>query len=182
MLLLAAVVGASERRSRAAEEADPRGIEFFESKVRPVLLKHCYECHSTKSAKVKGGLVLDSRDGLRRGGSSGPALVPGRPDESLLIQAVNHQGMKMPPKGKLPDEVIADLAHWVKIGAPDPRTSQTPSEGRNASAKIDLWSLRPIQRPAVPRPGPWAQTDIDRFILAGLEAKDSNRRQTPSRT
>ncbi|MFN4261901.1 MAG: PSD1 and planctomycete cytochrome C domain-containing protein [Gemmataceae bacterium] len=172
MLMIGASLFASGRFSAPAEEADQRDIEFFEARIRPVLVKYCYECHSATSAKIKGSLLLDSRDGLRRGGSSGPALVPGRPDESLLIQALNHQGLNMPPREKLPEEVIADLTYWVKIGAPDPRTETTKTAKDSLSEKgQELWSLRPIQRPSVPRTGNWARSDIDRFILAGLEAK-----------
>jgi hypothetical protein len=156
----------------AAEPDD--GVEFFESRIRPVLVKHCYECHSAKAAKIKGGLLLDSRDGLRRGGSGGPVLVPGRPDDSLLIQALNYQGLKMPPKGKLSDEVIADFTHWVRIGAPDPRTepTQTILESPEEKAK-SLWSLKPLTKPSVPavKESAWPLNDMDRFILAGLEAK-----------
>ena len=86
--------------------ADPAGIEFFEKKIRPVLAEHCYKCHSAeaeKAKKLKGGLLLDTRDGLRKGGDSGPAVVPGKPAESLLVKALRYDGdTQMPPKGKLP--------------------------------------------------------------------------------
>src|SRR4051794_14612656 len=108
----------------AAPPADA-GTEFFEKKVRPVLAQHCYQCHSAQAKKLKGGLALDSRDGTRKGGETGPAVVPGKPDDSLLVKAVRytHEGLKMPPKGKLPDAVIADLEAWVKAGAADPRVT-----------------------------------------------------------
>src|ERR1700682_3572897 len=85
----------------ATRAEDPSGMEFFEKKVRPVLVRNCYECHSTASAKLKGGLLLDTRDGIRRGGDSGPAVVPGNVDESLLVAAVRHESFEMPPAGKL---------------------------------------------------------------------------------
>src|SRR6185295_7913248 len=92
-------------------------------KIRPALSQYCYKCHSAEAAKLKGGLLLDTRDGLRAGGESGPALVPGEPDKSLLVKAIRHkdENLKMPPKEKLPDAVIADLEKWVAMGAPDPR-------------------------------------------------------------
>src|SRR5262249_47048878 len=100
----------------------PDQLEFFEKKVRPVLAQHCFECHSTKSKKVKAGLLVDSRAGLLEGGDNGPAIVPGDPDKSRLIEAVRYTNndWKMPKKGKLPDAIIADLTAWVKMGAPWP--------------------------------------------------------------
>src|SRR5262245_14356849 len=90
------------------------GVEFFERKIRPVLVEHCYECHSAEAKKPKGRLRLDSRDGLLQGGVSGPALIPGKPADSLLLKAVRyHEDRKMPPRGKLPDDVIADLEKWI---------------------------------------------------------------------
>src|ERR1700722_15293247 len=112
LLLIGAVSG-------APSEAD---LDFFEKKVRPVLADNCYSCHSTATKRPKGGLLLDTREGLLKGGDSGPALGPGKPEESLLLKAVRHDGdTKMPPKGKLPETVIADLEAWIKRGAPDPR-------------------------------------------------------------
>src|SRR5688572_15644116 len=104
--------------------SDP-GVDFFERRIRPVLVERCYECHSAQAEKLKGGLLLDTREGLLKGGDSGPAIVPGNPDKSLLIKAVRYtsEDLQMPPKNKkLPDEQIADLEEWVKMGAPDPRT------------------------------------------------------------
>ena len=109
---------------RAAD--DPKGIAFFESKIRPVLVENCYECHSAAAIptkKLRGGLLLDSKDGLLKGGDSGPAIVPGKAKDSLLIKTLRHLGdPKMPPKGKLAESVIADLETWINPGAPDPRT------------------------------------------------------------
>ena len=96
-------------------------IDFFEKKIRPVLVTHCYECHSSSAPEVQGGLLLDSRDGLRRGGEHGPALVPGDVEGSLLIDAIRHGTLQMPPDEKLPERTIADFVQWVKMGAPDPR-------------------------------------------------------------
>src|SRR5262245_50204590 len=103
--------------SRAA--ADDAGVDFFERKIRPVLVEHCYQCHSQKAKKLRGGLLLDSREGLRKGGDSGPAIRPDRPERSLLLRAVRYtdEHLRMPPKGKLPDTVVADLETWIKMGA-----------------------------------------------------------------
>lgn len=108
--------------SPLSADADDAGVEFFEKKIRPLLVTHCSECHAADAKKLGGGLLLDSRDGVRKGGESGAAIVPGKPDESLLIKAVryNDDSVKMPPKGKLPAAAIADLEEWVKRGAPDP--------------------------------------------------------------
>ena len=131
------------------------GIAFFESKVRPVLVKHCYSCHSDearKNKKLKGSLLLDSREGVFAGGDTGPAVVPGKSKESLLVQAVRHEKTKMPPKEMLPPEVIADLAKWVDMGAPDPRDS-TALPGKRVidiEAAKKLWAFRPLGRVAPP--------------------------------
>jgi hypothetical protein len=102
------------------------GPAFFEKSIRPVLVKHCYECHSADAAakgNLKAGLLLDTRQGWLDGGESGPAVVPGAPDKSLLIGALKHQSYEMPPTGRLPAAVIADFVKWVEMGAPDPRDS-----------------------------------------------------------
>src|SRR5436190_16274998 len=116
-------LGAWVTPGAAQSPPDAQGVAFFESKIRPVLIEHCYQCHSAQAQankKLKGSLLLDTRDGLRKGGDSGPALVPGKPDDSLLIKALRYEATKMPPKGKLPDDVVADVARWVQMGAPDP--------------------------------------------------------------
>ena len=104
---------------------DPAGVQFFENKVRPVLVDNCYKCHSAKAQqakKLKGELLLDTHDGLLKGGENGRPLVPGKPDESRLIMAVRYtdDDLKMPPKVKLSAEAIGDLEKWVAMGAPDP--------------------------------------------------------------
>ena len=98
---------------------DPKGIDFFEKNIRPVLVEHCYKCHSANAKKLQGGLSLDTRDGIRKGGDTGPAVVPGKPAESLLLTAVRYtdESLQMPPKGKLPAAAIADLEAWVNEGA-----------------------------------------------------------------
>ena len=166
----------------AADEVklDKKGVAFFEKRIRPVLVASCYECHSTRDgSKVKGGLVLESRDGLLRGGESGPAIVPGSPDDSLLIEALRHDGLEMPPNKKLPDQVVADFVAWIKMGAPDPRES-TGKEPVVAKKEIDVeagrqfWAFQPPQKTSPPavKNAAWPRGDVDKFVLAELEAKN----------
>jgi hypothetical protein len=100
-------------------QTNAKGVEFFEAKIRPVLVAQCYECHSAKSTKVKGGLLLDTKAGVLAGGDSGPAVVPGKPGESLLVKSLRHQdNLKMPPKkDQLPESVIQDFEQWIKMSA-----------------------------------------------------------------
>src|SRR4051812_41492949 len=136
----------------ADDAPDPKGIELFESKIRPVLVEHCYACHSKTAAKLKGNLLLDTRDGVRKGGDNGPALVLGQPDKSLILKALRHvDDLRMPPKGKLAEKVIADFEQWIARGAPDPR------EGTTAAVKeIDwnearrYWAFQPPGKHAPP--------------------------------
>jgi hypothetical protein len=161
----------------AAGAQQDDGIEFFEKKIRPVLVDRCYSCHSADAKKLKGGLYLDTRDGVLKGGDLGPSVVPGDPDKSLLIKAIRYvdQDLKMPPKGKLPDEVVADFVSWVKRGAPDPRAKgATVKAGIDYEAGRKWWAFqrsedRPL--PAVKAAG-WVKSPIDRFILAKLEEKN----------
>ncbi|HJQ81751.1 MAG TPA: PSD1 and planctomycete cytochrome C domain-containing protein [Lacipirellulaceae bacterium] len=150
-------------------------LAFFEKRIRPLLVNNCYECHSAESEQPEAELLLDSRATLRRGGVHGPAVVPGDVDGSLLIAAVRYQNedLQMPPDGKLSEEEIADLERWVKIGAPDPRSTPTKHAGKkiDIAAAREFWSLRPISNPIVPnvRDAGWPANDIDHFVLAKLE-------------
>lgn len=160
-------------RARAAEEVDLAGIEFFETKVRPLLVKRCYECHSQTAKKSQGGLLLDTAAGLSAGGDSGPPIVAGKPEESLLIEAVGYEDtLQMPPTGKLPEEEIAVLTAWVKRGAPLPKDGATVAKTRiDFAAGRKFWSFQPPVRhepPAAAFPG-WPAKPIDGFILAALE-------------
>src|SRR5438105_4406664 len=130
LLLLAFHFGA-RANLQAGEKTPKAGIEFFEAKIRPVLVAQCYECHSAKSSKVKGGLLLDTKAGMLTGGDTGPAIVPGKPSESMLIQTLRHQGeIKMPSKKvQLPDSVIQNFVEWIKMGAPDPREGAAAAKG-----------------------------------------------------
>ncbi len=158
-------------------------FEFFEQHIRPVLVDNCYKCHSATSEKVKGGLLLDTRDGLLKGGDTSPAIVPGDPDKSLLIKAVRYADpdLQMPPKNKkLSEGQIADLVAWVKMGAPDPRTA--PASSTTAAAQKPAydfaaarrqWAFHAPNDPPVPevKDKVWAKSPIDHFILARLEEK-----------
>ena len=150
------------------DAADDQGVEFFETQIAPILKRRCYQCHSHESGKAKGGLVLDSRHGWEKGGSEGAAITPGKPGESLLMEAVRYESYEMPPDKKLPASEIALLEKWIAMGAPDPRKSKAP--------KVDpekLWALQPIGNPAVPvtKDTKWARDDLDAFVLARLEAE-----------
>ncbi|MBI5799309.1 MAG: PSD1 domain-containing protein [Verrucomicrobia bacterium] len=164
----------------APSKLDPEQLQFFEKKIRPVLVEHCYKCHSAQAEKLKGGLYVDSRDGLFKGGTSGPAIVPGRPEKSLLVKdmkSTNPDDM-MPPKGeRLSAQVIADFETWIRMGAPDPRTE---ASGAAAALKVDWnkaqqhWAYQPVNAPVVPKvkdSGRWAKNDLDKFVLAKLESK-----------
>ncbi len=151
--------------------------EFFEAKIRPILVERCYKCHSLESGKSKAGLLLDSRDALRKGGDTGPAIVLGDPAKSLLLEAVRYgnEDLQMPPKdegGKLSADQIAALEEWIRLGAPDPRVGGKPHPMDMAEAKKH-WAFQPVAKPAVPvvRNKKWVRTPVDNFILAQLEAK-----------
>jgi len=173
-LLALAVVGSAT--DKPLEKISPDQLAFFEKKIRPVLVAKCYQCHSAEAEKVKGGLLLDTREGLRAGGSSGHAIEPGNLSGSLLIAALrsDKKDQMMPPKERLSPEVIADFEKWVLMGAPDPRDSKakvttkpTLAEGKN------FWSFQPVKPVGFPQPkdAKWSATDVDRFILRKLEEK-----------
>ena len=157
------------------EAQDPQGVQFFEKHIRPVLIAKCYSCHSADSKEIKGGLVLDTREGIRRGGETGPAVVPKNIEDSILIEALKHEGLEMPPDEKLSDDVIARFEQWVKMGAPDPRDGKTSVIKREIDfvKAREFWSFQPIANPQPPKvaDASWVRTDIDRFVGAKLEAK-----------
>jgi hypothetical protein len=161
-----------------ADKPTQEQLAFFEKKIRPVLVDNCYKCHSSESEKVKGELLLDTRDGFRKGGLTGAAIVPGNPDRSLLIKAIRSKDpdTAMPPKGKLPDSVIADFEAWVKMGAPDPREGKTAVAGKyvvDIEKGRSFWAFVAPKKTPVPevKDAGWARTDIDRYLLAALEKK-----------
>ena len=152
------------------------GNDFFEKKVRPVLVANCYQCHSASAKELQGKLRLDTKEGIRKGGETGPAIVPGKPDESLLIKSIRHEdGMEMPPKKMLPDYAIADLVKWVEMGAPDPRAANSSTVGSKIS-KIDArkhWSFQPVKViPPTNKDTVWSRSEIDRYIVDGLKGKN----------
>ncbi len=161
----------------AVEPAEPsaEGVEFFEKKIRPLLTAQCHSCHSS-GKKVRGGLLLDSRDGFHKGGDSGPAIVPGEPEKSRLIHAIRYTDeLRMPPRNKLPDEAIADLTAWVKMGAPWPKDAKaivTKDRAFDLEALKKHWAFQPVRRPAVPNLRTTTmpiRNPLDAFILARLE-------------
>ena len=157
----------------ADESLDPVQVEFFETKIRPVLVQHCYSCHSLDSDSVKGGYLVDSRKGIRQGGDSGAGIVPGNPDESLLLSAMKYESFEMPPKGKLPESVLKDFETWIKNGAVDPREGgQVVTRNSIDYAKAaEFWSFKKPVATAIPavQQTDWTRNDIDYFVLAQLE-------------
>ncbi|MEK0447593.1 MAG: hypothetical protein RLZZ399_2914 [Verrucomicrobiota bacterium] len=176
-----AALAALSSCASANEAPTPEQLEFFEQKIRPVLADKCFDCHGSEAKSVKGGLLLDSREGWIKGGDTGPGIIPGDPDKSLIIKAIRYTDdeMLMPPKktgGQLPKAVISDFEKWVAMGAPWPaETKKTKT-----LAKFDLQERKAARwcwKAPVAQPIPsvqlasWARSDIDRFVLARLEAK-----------
>ena len=152
----------------------PEQTEFFEKKIRPVLAEQCYSCHGPD--KQKGELRLDSRDAVLKGADVGAVVVSGKPEESSLIKSIRHTGdSKMPGKGdKLPEDQIAALEEWVKMGMPWPESKKPGTPGASEASTKSHWSWQPVKNPAPPvvaDPGQWARTELDRFVLARLEEK-----------
>ena len=166
------VPGAAE--ANPAPAPNPAQVEFFEKSVRPLLEEHCVECHSAAKGKTKGGLALDNAAAVRKGGDTGPVLVPGAPEKSLLVKAVTYADadLKMPPDNKrMPLEQVAILQEWVRSGAYDPREGK--AVGADPEAAKKHWAFQPVRKPAIPgvREAKWARTDTDRFVQAAQEAK-----------
>jgi cytochrome c553 len=164
--------------ARAAEApATPEQVAFFEKNIRPVLVRECYSCHAKTAEKIRGNLLLDTREGIRKGGDSGPAIVPGDPKESLLLQAIKQEqeDLKMPPKKKLTEDVIAAFEKWIAMGAPDPRdVTATVTRGEiDIEAGRKFWAFQPPRKTTPPavQDTAWPRSDIDRFLLAEMEAK-----------
>ena len=177
--LTASVFAIGEASTPVAESISAEQRDFFEKKIRPVLADKCYQCHAQDSDKLKGGLTLDTREGIRRGGDNGAAVVPGNVKDSLLIEAIHYtnKDFAMPPEkkgGKLPDAVIADFEKWVQMGAPDPRdgAAKVVKKYDTEEAK-KWWSFQPVKEPDAPtiKDAGWPRGEIDKFVLAGLEAK-----------
>jgi len=189
-LLFAAVLlaGSLVGLFASAEEFDAAGVEFFEKEIRPVLVEQCYQCHSQAAKNPKGGLRLDSRAGLLRGGDSGPAIEPGKPEASLLVDAIRYgdSAAPMPPERKLPPQVVKAFEQWIRLGAPDPREETKPQ----AKSEIDIdegrkfWAFQPPR--ATPPPqfdeAAWPRSDIDALIYARLQQTSISPVEDASRT
>ena len=147
-------------------------IQFFESRIRPALVKHCYECHSAGAKEVGGKLLLDSRDALLKGGEAGAAVVTGKPAESLIIHALRYDGVEMPPEKPLPEAVVNDFVEWVKRGAPYPRTTKGAAKDAPAYDPDALWAFESPKNPPVPdvQNRTWPRDSLDNFVLAKIEA------------
>lgn len=158
----------------AADGISPADRAFFESKIRPILVEHCYECHADGAEELGGKLLLDSREGMLKGGETGPSIVSGDPAASLLIQALKYESVEMPPDRPLPEAVINDFIKWIQSGAPDPRNSNSPpGQGDLEKYEADaLWSFAPRQHVNVPEVSDagWPFSPIDHLILAKLQA------------
>ena len=168
LLVLLGCGTAANAQNRSAK------LAFFENQIRPLLSKHCYECHNEK--KQEGGLRLDFRQAMLDGGESGTVIVPGKPEQSVLIEAVQYEGFEMPPDGKLSDDDIAKLVRWVREGAlwPESDTVAKPSLGDQEAIRKTAdshWAFAMIESPDLPETSDpdWAKHPIDRFILAKLE-------------
>ncbi|WP_417849575.1 PSD1 and planctomycete cytochrome C domain-containing protein [Thalassoglobus sp.] len=174
VVLLGRATSAEEKKALPA--ASPQDIEYFEKKVRPILAERCYSCHSSTAKTIHGGLKVDSAQALYAGGDSGASIIPGKPEESLLIAAILYDSdadYQMPPKGKLPESEIAELKEWVRRGAP------FPDDGSVAAAKqgIDMeearkfWSFQPVHEHPLPETSmsSWPQKRLDHFVLSAME-------------
>jgi cytochrome c553 len=179
LLVLALASAAFPGEAKKQSQPAPEAVQFFESKVRPILAESCFRCHSEK--KKKGNLRLDSRAAILTGGDQGPAVVPGHPEKSLLVKAIRHDNdeLKMPPTQKLAKEKIAELTRWIQMGAPWPGVEQDviarPKADEYQISDKDRahWAFQPVKRPPVPKVmnPDWVANPIDAFVLAGLEAK-----------
>ena len=172
---LRATAGEADATKAAGQPFSPEATDFFESRVRPILVDQCIKCHGPK--KQSSSLRLDSREAVIKGGDSGPSLVPAKPDESLIVQAVahTHEELKMPPSGKLPEASVAIIRQWVALGAP--WSAARGKGGVLASAaghdpSATHWAFQPLRSPALPavKDRNWGQTPVDAFVLARLEA------------
>jgi hypothetical protein len=163
--------------ARAAD--NDKGTAFFEKKIRPLLVKHCYECHSEDAEERQGGLLLDRRSGWIEGGDTNKAVIPGEPDASLLIKAVRYtdENLQMPPEEKLKPEQIKLLEQWVRLGAPGPKNDRGETEFSRLGDQEylfdqadDHWAFQPVNSTTPPEAASkdWNETAIDQFVFAKL--------------
>ncbi|HLY08432.1 MAG TPA: PSD1 and planctomycete cytochrome C domain-containing protein [Planctomycetota bacterium] len=177
LAILAAVLLASLPAASQDDAVQRERLDFFEKRIRPVLVDRCYTCHSASAEKLKGNLRLDTREGLLKGGDGGPSVVPGDPAKGLLVKALRwtDDDLQMPPKKRLAPEVIADVETWIRQGAVDPRQNAVAEPKKpppDFATARRAWPFVPAQEPVVPAaPGDWARSPIDRFLLAKLAEK-----------
>jgi hypothetical protein len=163
-------LGLAQGEEKSIPQAD---LDFFERKIRPVLVEHCYACHSAEGNDIEGGLRVDSREALQRGGEGGPAVVPHQADKSLLLAAIKYEDLEMPPDRKLSDPIVADFEKWISLGAPDPR-QETAAPVESVQSSIDFeqgrkfWSFQTPVRHSLPEHpfSAWPQSSIDHFVAA----------------
>ncbi|MEI6527060.1 MAG: PSD1 and planctomycete cytochrome C domain-containing protein [Planctomycetota bacterium] len=181
----ALVLGSLGFAQEASEVSAPttKQLDFFETKIRPVLVEKCYECHSGAASILQGSLSLETRDGILRGGDSGPVAIPGKPQESLLIQVLRHQEPTMPPDGKLSDSIVVDFEHWVQDGLVDPRVALADDSTQAKKASVDPelarkhWAFQPIGEISIPANNVWEMSTvqharpIDAFVQAKLRER-----------
>ena len=173
VLVIAALASAQVAAQTMSEEEQAK---FFETKIRPVLVRECYGCHSSQSGQARGGLLLDTRESSEAGGDSGSAVVPGSVDESLIINALEYEDYRMPPGGRLPESVVKDFRTWIENGAFDPREIEIQKVQSEISAKDiergrEFWSFVSVKNPDPPtiEPSDWALSPIDQFVLAKMQ-------------
>ena len=172
-VLLLGIWPLAKNPGTAAAELTATDRQFFETRIRPVLVQHCYECHAADAEELAAGLRLDHREGMLAGGQSGTVVVPGDPDASLLIQALRYDGLEMPPEQPLPATVIADFEQWVRRGANDPREAPA-AKPVDSTTPVNQppWSFAPLRQASPPAvtDKSWPRDQIDHFVLARLEA------------
>lgn len=176
LCLTAAVLPWAAPAVSLAEQGTPEQLEFFERRVRPLLVAHCYECHSGDAAKLQADLRLDHRGGLLKGGESGPTIVPGDAEASMFIEAIRYESYEMPPKGKLSDDEIEVFVQWINSGAawpdePPPASAESVANFDIQQRRAEHWAWQPLAQmppPEVQQSG-WPTTAIDHFILHELE-------------
>lgn len=165
LLCLVILAGAA----RADETDSAAGLQLFREQIEPALRQHCYKCHNAQATPLEGSLRLDHREGIRRGGDSGPAVIPGKPAESLLVQALQHEGLEMPPKQpKLPAGTVAHFVRWIELGAPDPRDAPAEVAEVWPAAAREHWAFQPVRKPAIPVVVRRGAQPMDAFIQEQL--------------
>ncbi|HRQ87666.1 MAG TPA: DUF1549 domain-containing protein, partial [Bacteroidia bacterium] len=181
LLAALALIGNASAGLRAGLASTDDGLKFFEERIRPVLAEKCHSCHSAESEKLKGSLQVDHLQHLLAGGDTGPSLVVGKPDDSLLVEAIayGNPDLRMPPKEQLPAAVVEDFRKWIASGAPWPEEPIPQADKKTARKSFDLekrhaehWSWRPVIKPEPPavKDADWPRSPVDAFLLARIEA------------